>query len=127
MASLLRCSRPTHPAPISKTEPPKLQRKGKKEKEKANKRNLRKKGKASQGKTKKGKQGPNLQTLKNFKSGSGKGSMQEHRRKRSRPIQDRVARHIYIALSSGSTDPASSGVTIIRCNVLQLLSCYVQS
>jgi hypothetical protein len=63
-----------------------LQRKGKKEKEKANKRNLRKKSKANQGKTEKGKQGPNLQTLKNFKSGSGKDNMQEHKRKMSLPI-----------------------------------------
>ncbi len=73
---------------------------------------MRKKSKANQGKTEKGKQGPNLQTLKNFKSGSGKDSMQEQKRNRSLPIQDRVARLIYIALSNGSTDPASMVDTI---------------
>ncbi len=77
------CSRPAHPAPTSKTEPPKLQRKGKKEKEKANKRNLRKKQSKPREDRKReaGAQSANLK--KNFKSESGKDSMQEQERKRS--------------------------------------------
>jgi len=87
------CSRPAHPAPTSRTEPPKLQRKGTKEKEKANKRNLRKKSKANQGKTEKGKQGPNLQTFKKLQVKKRQGQ-------RARTYEGNV-----------TTNPGSSGST----------------
>ncbi len=49
-----------------------------KEREKGERKQTKPEKKSNQGKTEKGKQGPNLETLKNFKSGSGKDSMQEN-------------------------------------------------
>ena len=139
------CSRPAHPAPTSRTEPPKVQRKGTKEKEKANKRNLRKKKQSKpreDWKREAGAQSANLQKTSSQEAArtACKNIWRKwHYQSRiewldwsTQPypvallVQHLVAQLIYTALSSGSTDPASSGSTDLHSTIQWLYWSSIQ-